>query len=291
MISQTRRLKRTCQEHKLDTESKLDLDKKIQALEVIQRFIVRKVIPRLPSRKYFFEPFTVTQETGLYLRSKLDCKKLFEELDLKIKIDFNDMVELLYSSLVITPKIAFETKAAELLNRDHLFISDTRLDNIPTSVMIRLRQNYILNNVGSVKPNGYMLSAAFLVSKNQDIPHSIQTVSLSDCMIYKSKRKIKNGLFNLLFHIYHILNTYRYNSLFYFAYHSKDLETLIKMSKLKTKYFNVENEECVVCYEPCAIKTFCNHTLCLRCQTYLNKPECPMCKNSFFQEDMDDDFY
>lgn len=262
------------------TESKVDLQYKIDALEVIQRFLRRRVVSKLPSRKYFLEPFVIAQETGLFLRSTVECKKVFENLSLKMKLDFDEMVELLYLSMFQTDK--------EVWNKDQIFINTTTLDNIPVSAVLRVRKNF---NIGPnfITAKGHSLSACFMINRNLEVSHCFQTVTIVDPISVKCKFKVKNALFNLLFHIYYILDTYKYNPLFHYVYNERDMNTLVKMSKVKSKYFKVEYDECVVCYEPCVNQTICNHTLCYRCQTHLTKPECPMCKTSFYQMYDDED--
>lgn len=48
-------------------------------------------------------------------------------------------------------------------------------------------------------------------------------------------------------------------------------------------------EECCVCLENTSGKTDCNHPLCLSCFTNLKKPKCPLCRQSIYEDEGDDE--
>lgn len=251
------------------------------ALEVIQRFLEQKVIPKLPKRYFKFIPnFTILQETGVkldYTTSK--SRELFNNLSCNIASDFARITDIVFYSLDIPTK-------KDVFYKEFEFINST-LDGLSVNVIIKCQK-------GFYHPTPSYNKGALIVSistnKYEEIPHILQVVYISNINL-DIKQRVKNGIFNLLFHIYIVLEQFKYNAMFHRVYHMDDLSKLLNYTALTMKHFKVDQEECSVCYEYCVNKTMCNHSLCLRCISKLVKPECPMCKRYFLEDDMDMEEY
>ena len=162
------------------------------------------------------------------------------------------------------------------------------LDNIPCRVTL-----YTSKLVEALSREGRCTIGSLILVNNMSPDNFLKDKVLQGVHIsgveYGNGYKLQNAVFNVLFHLDLIFETFKYNPMFSVLYHPKQIEGLLKIKMFGRKYLNSTYKECVVCLEPCVERTACNHALCIKCRSQLRKAVCPMCRFSFvFDEDMDD---
>lgn len=216
-------------------------------------------------------PNCFTYENGFeYLNELQD----YYDLDTDFEYDFDNLTEQQHQDLSFLTEPIYSYFIEKLSVRPCSFFT---LDTPCYANGIKCVVQLYVNKVPSTF-NRNKIGAIFTYSNIYMSNKLLQHVSIEE-IDFEDRIRFKNLIFNLLFQVFMVTNTFVYNPMLYYMYQGQDSGYLADVRLRSIRLFSVINE-CCVCYEPTIYNTICKHYLCYTCYDKMKKKECPLCKNN-----------
>ena len=217
-------------------------------------------------------------ENRLYFESKVNYQKLFNELD-DDDIYALDKLTFYYYNF-------FKTKTKYLESTTILIEPVKNIDDIPVKIQFYLIKNihdYITRE--SHSKIGINITISYRESINPRLYYMLQNFSTTKFNI-DDDDEFKNIIYNCLFYCHVIAKYFKYNPMLKYLNHEDDINELVDIQKSIIHLYG-NKSECSVCLEQTISTTICNHSLCQKCFSKLNKKNCPLCRNLLTDDSID----
>lgn len=205
-------------------------------------------------------------------KTKVKYKELFENLPDDIKTDLLNESEFCVSILT--------DEMLESVNTSYNLDAVRDISELPIDIEFFIGKYAFDNNILSkIGFNVYL--------KNNVSPSNLmQNITIFDFNI-NNKDILINYIYNILFYVYIFINDFRYNPLFNYFHHYKDIEHMKTIRLRHIRLFGDNDIECCVCADETISKTVCNHYLCKKCYVKLNTKICPICRRQLEGDESD----
>jgi hypothetical protein len=219
-------------------------------------------------------------ENRLYFESKVNYEKLFNELD-------NDTIFAL-DKLTFYYYNFFKIKMKYMESSTISIEPVKNIDDIPVKIQFFLIKNitdYITRNYYS--KIGINITISYRESINPQLYYMLQNFSTSKFNI-ENDEDFKNIIYNCLFYCHIITKYFKYSPILKYLNHEDDINELNDIQKSIIHLYG-NKIECSICLEQTISSTICNHPLCQKCFSKMNKKNCPLCRKPLIDELMDYD--
>lgn len=216
----------------------------------------------------FMDKFIPINEISSYYKSKIDYRKIFNDLDINTK---NNLYE-------ISNKI-YNLKVKDNISDNIYFMVDgvDSIDSIPCSIKMYITRFYY--NDEDEDDNDETRIGILISAKEELNERLLQHFFYSNLNFLK----IKDYIYNILFFAHIIVKTFKASPLLYHLYHKDDIEDMNNIRKINIQLFGNQND-CCVCYDNTVFKLACSHSLCQKCYLKLSYKKCPMCRVDLINE-------
>jgi len=204
-------------------------------------------------------------------KTKVDYEKLFEEVSDDIKNNFEELTEYYFNN--IYPGIDNVTSIFQT-------ISNIDFEELQIIIKIYISKDY--KNFFDLTSTQLKIGCSAWLDCNYNyinFDYPLQNIWII-YDISEGEEIFKDVIYSILFYAYIIKRDFKYNSLLTFLNHEEDIEDLVNVKEIYIKLYG-NDKECCVCGEKTQDKTVCNHTICQKCYTKLEKKICPICRKKF----------
>lgn len=224
----------------------------------------------------FFDKFHQINELSSYYKSKIDYKKLFNNLENNTKNNLNEITNKIYN-LKIKDNLKFKENTT---NNIYFFLDgvDT-VDSVPCTIKIYITRYYFEEeNVDDYEPETRI--GCSIYGKDEFSERLLQHIYYNNINFLK----IKEYLYTILFFAHIIVKTFKSSPLLYNLYHKDDIEEMNNIKKINIQLFGNNENDCCVCYDNTIHQLYCSHYLCINCYLKLSIKQCPLCRVDLIDE-------